>query len=80
MKTKKQIIQEKRGEYTRERRKKYLRLKHVEQNKPKKRVVKPTPDSAPLHSGIAHQASMIHPGGKTRWQRLWAFIKRILHI
>lgn len=35
MKTKLQIIQEKRAEYTRKRRKKYLRAKHLRDNMPK---------------------------------------------
>ncbi len=64
----------------RKRHNKYLRLKHIEKNKPKKRTVKSTPDTAPLHSGIAHQPSVIHPGGMTRWQRFWSRVKKFLHL
>ena len=71
MKTKLQIIQEKRGEYTRKRRKKYLRLKNIKKYK-RKKIVKLTSDNKPLYSGIAHQPSIIHPGGKklSWWRRL----------
>lgn len=82
-KAKKKIIQEikiKRGEYTRKRTKRIRRVKNILKYQRKHEKVKPSSDAAPLHSGIAHQSSVIHPGGMTRWQRFWNFIKKLLHL
>ena len=80
-----QIIQEKRGSYTRKRRKEYLRTKNILKYQPKKQNIKKlTSDTMPLYSSVAHQPSIIHPGGewgfKTRFQWLnkllnWLWLK-----
>lgn len=70
-KTKIQIIQEKRGEQTRKRRKKYLNEKH---NKPKKKKQRTFPLKHPPKSIF----NPVLPASKklSWWKRLWNWITR----
>ncbi len=72
MKTKFQIIKEKRADYTRKRRKKYILAKNIRKNKPykpKKKTEKPTQD-------IISKSSIINPEAKkiSWWRRLINFL------
>lgn len=73
MKTKLQIIQEKRGEYTRKRRKKYLRAKHIRDNMPKKKKVR----TFPLEKAPSVSLDFSKPPAEKKlswWKRLWNYL------
>ena len=68
MKTKRQIIQEKRREYERKRRKKYLRMKRVLKGKLKKKEVE-KPKPAYVRNPKEIPASVFAPQKKKSWFR-----------